>query len=136
MHATRHLQPAADSTRCLARRQGTAQASQIAGTGAGAAIYSHVMRQSSILAVIFIIGCAAGGVASQMVIPPVRAATQPTRWEYVCAESRENLTAEVGQFGTQGWELVTVFPIDQDSRANAYGLHASKFGFCFKRPLP
>jgi len=32
------------------------------------------------LGIVFVIGCAVGGISSQLVVPPVRAGTNPTRW--------------------------------------------------------
>jgi hypothetical protein len=92
------------------------------------------MKQHGIIAVIFIIGCATGGVASQLVIPPVRAGTNPTRWEYLCGESTSNLNGHLVKPGTEGWELVSVFLSDQKRYAD--GTTADTMAYCFKRPLP
>jgi hypothetical protein len=96
--------------------------------------YRCAMKQHVWLAVIFIIGCATGGVASQLVVPPVRAGTNPTRWEYLCAETTSDLTTQLSKFGPQGWELVSMFPVHQTSMFGS--TDADHFAFCLKRPLP
>jgi hypothetical protein len=88
------------------------------------------MKQHGVIAVIFVIGCAAGGVASQMVIPPVRAGTNPTRWEYLCAESTSNLNGYLAKPGAEGWELVSVFSVEQVNETS------KRLAYCLKRPLP
>src|SRR5690348_6309430 len=59
------------------------------------------MKHNGIIAIVFIVGCATGGVAAQLVVPPVRAGTSPTRWEYQCAEAGfiadGSLTAKLNQ---------------------------------------
>jgi hypothetical protein len=37
------------------------------------------MKRHGFIAIVFIVGCATGGVASQFVLPPARAGTNPTR---------------------------------------------------------
>jgi hypothetical protein len=71
------------------------------------------MKHHGIIAIVFIVGCATGGVAAQLVVPPVRAGTSPTRWEYKCAEvedvdDRGGLTTPLDEFGDKGWELVSL----------------------------
>jgi hypothetical protein len=39
------------------------------------------MKHNGIIAIVFVVGCATGGVAAQLVVPPVRAGTSSTRWE-------------------------------------------------------
>lgn len=48
----------------------------------GVRIPSSAMKQRGIIAIVFVVGCATGGVAAQLVVPPVRAGTSPTQWEY------------------------------------------------------
>ncbi|HEX3475357.1 MAG TPA: hypothetical protein VHT91_10075 [Kofleriaceae bacterium] len=56
----------------------------------------------------FIVGCATGGVAAQLVVPPVRAGTAPTRWEYQCpVVDKAVVTSTVNRLGAEGWELVS-----------------------------
>ena len=76
--------------------------------------------KSSSLGLVFILGCATGGVASQLVVPPARAETPPTRWEYLCGKG-DVTTSKFNEAGAQGWELVAVARIPGDST------------FCFKR---
>jgi hypothetical protein len=89
------------------------------------------MKQSGIIAVVFVVGCATGGVAAQLVVPPVRAGTSPTRWEYHCAGA--DTTAEGGatwtlnKLGAEGWEIASMAPVI--GRPNTYLV-------CTKRPLP
>jgi len=94
------------------------------------------MKQRSALALLFIFGCATGGVAAQLVVPPVRAGTSPTRWEYQCLRARNGeVTAAANQNGAAGWELVSVAPAHQDHEwGNNYETDA--FLLCAKRALP
>src|SRR5262249_38746289 len=75
----------------------------------------RVMKQSGIIVVVFVFGCATGGVAAQLVVPAVRAGTSPTRWEYQCATVGKNggITAALNQLGAQGWELASTAPAHQ-----------------------
>jgi len=57
------------------------------------------------LGIVFVIGCAVGGISSQLVVPPVRAGTNPTRWEYYCIEGMEKLVERSDKLGAQGWEM-------------------------------
>jgi hypothetical protein len=60
---------------------------------------------------------ATGGVAAQLVVPPVRAGTAPTRWEYQCALVEGSYGTEVtptlNKLGAEGWELVSMAPQDR-----------------------
>lgn len=75
----------------------------------------------------FVVGCGAGGAASQLVIPSARAGTNPTRWEYTCIRAHDPMVGETdalaawNRAGAQGWEF-TVLLRDEDA--------------CFKRILP
>ena len=77
------------------------------------------------LALAFGIGCGAGAGASAIVVPPVRAGTNPQRWEHLCrgSDSRAELNEIAKRAGTEGWEMVSV------SVAGGGAL------VCFKRPL-
>jgi len=89
--------------------------------------------------IVFIIGCATGGVASQLVVPPVRAGTAPTRWEYLCNEATfatmRQLRAALNEAGDVGWEAVSVMPMHQDHSFNG-DLEVDAISFCAKRALP
>ena len=90
------------------------------------------MKQSWIVAVVFVLGCAPGGVAAQLVVPPVRAGTAPPRWEYQCVETENDaLTQTLNRFGAQGWELVSVAP-----RRTPGGAFVELYALCSKRALP
>lgn len=74
------------------------------------------------VAVVFLAGCAVGGVSSQLVVPKAsaqQAATLP-KWEYTCHEpsSVEGLVADANARGNQAWELAGL--------TNGF--------VCFKRP--
>ena len=100
------------------------------------------MTQRRWIAVIFLVGCATGSVASQLVIPPIRAGTQPQRWEYLCAQSSpetNKLSAALNNAGGAGWELVSTVAAHMDSGGVGTlgsGLWTDSYTFCFKRALP
>jgi len=73
---------------------------------------------SALLVAAFALGCA----TATLVVPPVRAGTSPTRWEYHCIARAhlEDLQEDSSKLGVQGWEM-----------AAGDGNH-----WCFKRPLP
>jgi hypothetical protein len=86
-------------------------------------------------AVVFIFGCATGGVAAQLVVPQVRAGTSPTRWEYECLNAdtgRGALTSTLNQLGLQGWELVSM----SYAKATSGGQEVERYVVCSKRALP
>jgi hypothetical protein len=65
------------------------------------------------VAAVFLVGCAVGGVSSQLVVPKASAqqAATLTRWEMHCVPIRDSLSAEaqaaarVGdKLGAEGWE--------------------------------
>ncbi len=74
------------------------------------------------LSVAFIVGC----LVRSLVVPPVRAGTNPPKWEYKCF--RENGAADIekksNRLGAAGFELV-----------GAAGAHYHPY-WCFKRRLP
>ena len=95
------------------------------------------MKQRSTLALLFILGCATGGVAAQLVVPPVRAGTSPTRWEYACVSAGTNggrVTATANKLGAEGWELVSVAPAEWNGGTLGYTTEA--LTLCVKRALP
>ena len=73
------------------------------------------MKHNWIIAIVFVVGCATGGVAAQLVVPPVRAGTVPTRWEYHCsgADSADDggVTLTLNKLGAEGWELASMAPV-------------------------
>jgi hypothetical protein len=96
------------------------------------------MKQNRVVAIVFILGCATGGVASQVVIPPVRAGTAPTRWEYYClrVEGGGGVTSTLNKMGTEGWELVGVAPAHHSAASAFSGSEVNMYMFCAKRALP
>ena len=90
------------------------------------------MKHNGIIALVFVVGCATGGVAAQLVVPPVRAGTSPTRWEYKCAHAEFDadggVTAKLNKLGAEGWELVSMAP-----HGAAY---VTAYTLCTKRALP
>lgn len=84
----------------------------------------------SVLALGVGIGCVAATVAQNFIVPPVRAGTDPVRWEYTCFKGYvwgsgpldpDDVLEKANPLGQQGWEMVS------GDGAGAY---------CFKRPLP
>lgn len=87
------------------------------------------------LAIVFILGCATGGVASQLVIPPARAGTPPTRWEYLCGIDRADYDQLVdvktfNRAGAEGWELAAMV-----SPRPGGTMSQGKIHYCFKRRI-
>jgi hypothetical protein len=83
------------------------------------------MKQHVLIALIFVIGCATGGVASKLVVPPARADTNPTRWEYHCVDMNDLEATKLNPLGAEGWEMVSV------------AVHPRNFfTSCFKRAAP
>ena len=78
------------------------------------------------VAVVFLFGCATGGVSSQLVVPKASAqqAATLTKWQYHCDfdSSAGEWEAAANRAGSEGWELVSL----QLSAGTALG--------CFKRP--
>ncbi len=76
------------------------------------------LTKVALLLGVFFLGCA----AERLVIPPARAGTSPTRWEYLCKEPELDSTINrmANEFGAEGWELAVV----------------DRTIWCFKRPLP
>jgi len=63
-------------------------------------------RHALLLALVFIVGCAVGGAASQLAVPAARA-QGIQKWEYFCFEENdtEDIMAKANQAGAQGWEM-------------------------------
>lgn len=79
--------------------------------------------------VAFLAGCLA---RETFIVPPARAGTSPTRWEYECMEETENVAANADKYGAKGWELAAAAGAGWGSGIAAG--HSMKW--CFKRPLP
>ena len=61
------------------------------------------------IGVVFLVGCAAGGVASQLATPAARADAGGPEWEYLCftpSSHEDTATKEFSDGGRDGWELV------------------------------
>jgi hypothetical protein len=83
----------------------------------------NTLTRTGLVALIFIAGCATGGVASQFVVPPARA-QDTQKWDYMCFGANvDGITGKAKQAGAEGWELVT-----------GAGLQQSGI-WCFRRPL-
>jgi hypothetical protein len=93
------------------------------------------MKNLWLASIVFIIGCIAGGVAGEILVPPVRAGTNPVRWEYNCVNGNANLGEQLNQYGAAGWEMVSAFASHLEHEYEG-GLHANNDAFCFKRALP
>lgn len=94
------------------------------------------MQQRGFVAVIFLIGCATGGVASQLAVPAARAGSAAPRWEYYCAQVQRVSAQQLNTYGAEGWELVSLFPSHLERELVSKDLGADEFAYCFKRPLP
>jgi hypothetical protein len=97
------------------------------------------MKPQLSIAIIFVIGCASGAVVSQLAVPPVRAGTNPTRWEYFCSSAAPgSIQSDLNKMRIEGWELVNGFVSRFDGQVgggvNSYA--ADAYAFCFKRALP
>ncbi len=73
---------------------------------------------------VFLVGCAVGGVSSQLVVPKASAqqAATLTKWEYQCIDNLDPVSLQ--RFGAEGWEISAAV-----SDGKRGGLH-----ICFKRP--
>jgi hypothetical protein len=83
-------------------------------------ITKHTIITVSLALVAFVFGCA----TEALVVPPVRAGTNPTRWEYKCLDTWDpERDGNANKLGAQGWELAAVG--DRNGQR-----------WCFKRALP
>ena len=84
------------------------------------------MTNRLVVAAVFLVGCATGGVSSQIAV--LNASAQQatlTRWEYRCmTDGWENVRAGMNGAGAQGWELVS----------HTHGSGVGGTTACFKRP--
>jgi hypothetical protein len=80
---------------------------------------------------VFLLGCATGGVSSQIAVPRVSAqepASGRPRWEHTCRTHGDmGPTALANQLGADGWELVAI-------RSRSPRTDADDDIYCFKRP--
>lgn len=81
---------------------------------------------------VFLMGCAVGGVSSQLAIPKVSAqqAATLTKWEYACDSpdnTEETPMQLANRFGAAGYELATV-------RSGGSQPGHTWDIYCFKRP--
>ena len=83
------------------------------------------MKQRLVVAAVFVVGCVAGGVGSQLIKePPARADAGGTAWAHVCIhEWLEDANQKLPALGEKGWELATTTQMSD-----------SKVLMCFKRP--
>jgi hypothetical protein len=94
----------------------------------------HTIITVSLALIAFVFGCVTEAVVVHPVqagpeAPPVRAGTNPTRWEYRCVgEGHDDVEAASNKLGAQGWELVAV------ASQPAFG--GTDHRWCYKRPLP
>ena len=82
------------------------------------------------LGIVFLVGCAVGGAASHVVAPPVRAGTNPERWEHYCFKGSSGISQTADKLGAEGWEMVA----GAGAGAGDGIMKEMVFVFCFKRP--
>ena len=85
-----------------------------------------MLLRQVLIGCVFLVGCVAGGIGSQLVAPPARAGTTPQKWEHYCM--RDPDVRQLHDAGLKGWELVTSTPTSGSEFAGLL--------FCMKRPLP
>lgn len=77
------------------------------------------------IALVFVAGCAVGGVSSQLAVPKANAqqATTLTKWEYNCLWlDDDEATGAANKLGAEGWEMLGISRYPNDVFT------------CFKRP--
>jgi hypothetical protein len=83
------------------------------------------MSNRFLVCVVFLVGCMAGGITSQLVVPKANAqqAAVLTKWEVFCISEHDEkaITEEGNKLGAEGWEIV-----------GGDGLGAAT-NWCFKR---
>lgn len=85
----------------------------------------------------FIVGCATGSVAAQLVVPPARAGTAPTRWEYHCLSIGGGaVTSTLNKLSAEGWELASVAPSHEAREVVGGSYEVDAFIACARRALP
>lgn len=94
------------------------------------------MKHAVPLGLLFVLGCAVGGAASQLAVAPGHAAP-PARSEYLCTSASptpSSLTAHLNQMASQGWDLVSTSPAHLEREPSA-GAATDAFVFCFRRAV-
>ncbi|MES1186323.1 MAG: hypothetical protein ABUL60_21110 [Myxococcales bacterium] len=79
------------------------------------------------VAAVFLVGCAVGGVSSQLLVPKASAqqAASLPQWEYTCPIlEREEMVQAGNRLGAERWELSVTLP----------GTPNAEPRWCFKRP--
>lgn len=75
------------------------------------------------LIIAFLLGCAASRLAGDFTVPPARAGTDTTKWEYTCFKaprSTSDIEKRSDKLGAEGWEMAA----------------GNRMVYCFKRALP
>jgi hypothetical protein len=86
------------------------------------------MKQRLVIAVVFVVGCIAGGVSSRIVVPPARAGTHPALWDHHCFRGdMDDESKSLIDHGKEGWELVSVTSMSRP-------IGDPDLLFCYKRP--
>lgn len=90
------------------------------------------MKNSPLLAIALVIGCATGAAVSQVASKPAHAEPTPARWEFTCRDGLESedgkLDRVLKSFAEQRWELVTA-----NQTVNAREQY--RWAICFKRAI-
>ena len=95
------------------------------------------MKHAVPFGLLFVLGCAVGGAASQLAVAPSRADNPPARWEYLCTQASPtptSLTTHLNQMTGQGWDLVSTSPAHLE-RGTGAGAATDAFVFCFRRAV-
>jgi len=78
--------------------------------------------------VVFMAGCMAMMAVQPLIVPPVRANTNPAKWEYLCVQLspawKDSAMAKFNEMGSQGWKLSTTYR------------NSNIVSHCFERQLP
>jgi hypothetical protein len=72
----------------------------------------QTITRAGLVTLVFLVGCATGGVASQLVVSPAMAQAEPVKedepsWEYSCdiENDVEELNNMATKLGAEGWEM-------------------------------
>ena len=90
------------------------------------------------LLITFLLGCVTTQIAMQsernFIVPPVKAGTNPQRWEYKCFHEHQSNAATIevksNRLGLKGWDMVSI------GGAGGGMLDGHHVSICFKRALP
>jgi hypothetical protein len=104
---------------------------------------SNLLRPRALVAFLFaafIVGCVTSQVVAPLLVPPVRAGTNPARWEYLCAEVHDAkaLQTWANGAGAQGWELAASAGAGWGYGSGSTLTSAKEVNliWCFKRQRP